>query len=93
MQRKIGTEVALDATVSPFDIIGASSAINRTASYFLNPWEKVHKIRKLTSTGTYDADIAKYIPRNARWYRHKGATCTHVVQKDGKFRLSNHVNQ
>ena len=66
MQRKIGTEVALGATVSPFDIIGASSAINRSASYFLNPLEKVHKIRKLTSTGTYDADIAKYIPRNAR---------------------------
>ena len=37
MQKKIGTEVALDATVSPFDIIGASSAINRSASCFLNP--------------------------------------------------------
>ena len=37
MQRKIGTKGALDATVSPFDIIGASSATNRSALYFLNP--------------------------------------------------------
>ena len=62
MQRKIGTEVELGATVSPFDSIGASSAIDRLASNFLNAGEKVQKIRKLISNGTYDSDIAKCIP-------------------------------
>ena len=62
MQRKIGTEAELGATVSPFDSIAASSAIDRSASNYLNAGEKVQKIRKLISTGTYDADIAKYIP-------------------------------
>ena len=62
MQRKIGTEVELGVTVSPFDSIGASSALDRSASNFLNAWEKVEKIRKLILTGTYGADIAKYIP-------------------------------
>ena len=62
MQRKLGTEVELGATVSPFDSIGASSAIDRLASNFLNAGEKVQKIRKLISAGTYDADITKYIP-------------------------------
>ena len=62
MQRKIGTEMNLAKTVSPFDSIGFSPAIDRTASNFLNASEKVQKIRKLTKTGVYDADIAKYIP-------------------------------
>ena len=63
MQRKIGAEVELGATVSPFGSIGASSTINRSASNFLNAGEKVQKIRKLIWTGTYDAEIANYIPR------------------------------
>ena len=62
MQRKIVTKVELGATTSPFDSIGASSAIDRSASNYLNAVEKVQKIRKLISTGTYDTDIAKYIP-------------------------------
>ena len=63
MQRKIGTEIKLGKTESPFNSIGTSSAINRTASNFLNAGEKVKKkIRKLIETGTYDADITKYIP-------------------------------
>ena len=62
MQRKIGTEIELGKTVSPFDSIGASSAIDRTASNFLNSGEKIKKIRKLIETDTYDADIANYIP-------------------------------
>ena len=62
MQRKIGTEMNLGKTVSPFDSISFSSAIDRTASNFLNASEKVQKICKLTKTGVYEADIAKYIP-------------------------------
>ena len=62
MQRKIRTEVALVKTVSPLDSIGPSSAIDRSTSNYLNTAEKVQKYRKLISTGTYDADIAKYIP-------------------------------
>ena len=62
MQRKIGTEAELGATVSAFDSIAASSAIDRSASNYLNAGEKVQKIRKLISTGTYDADIAKFVP-------------------------------
>ena len=46
MQRKIGTKVELGATVSPFDSIGAPSAIDRSSSNFLNAREKVQKIRK-----------------------------------------------
>ena len=41
MQRKIGTKVELDKTVSPLDSIAAPSAINRTASNYLNAGEKV----------------------------------------------------
>ena len=62
MQRKIGTKIELVKTVSPFDSIGASSAIERTASNYLNAGEKVRKIRNLIEAGTYDADIARYIP-------------------------------
>ena len=43
MQGKTGTEIELDKIVSPFDSIGASSAIDRTASNFLNAVEKVKK--------------------------------------------------
>ena len=62
MQRKTGTEVELGKAVSLFDSIGASSAIDRSASNYLNAAEKEQKIRKLISAGTYDADIVKYIP-------------------------------
>ena len=47
MQRRIGTEAEISKTVSPLDSIGASLAIDRTASYYLNAGEKVQKIRKL----------------------------------------------
>ena len=56
MQGNIGTEITLGKTV--FDSIGASSAINKTASNYLNASEKVRKLRKVIDTGTYDADIA-----------------------------------
>ena len=62
MQRKIVTEIELGKTVSPFDSVSASSAIDRTASNYTDACDKVRKIRKLIKTGTYDAGIAQYIP-------------------------------
>ena len=44
MQRKIGTEAELGATVSPFDSIERSSAIDRSASKFLNAGERYKKL-------------------------------------------------
>ena len=43
MQRKIGTDINLGKTVSPFDSIDSSSAIDRVASNFVNASEKVNK--------------------------------------------------
>ena len=60
MQREISDKVFLGQTVSPFDDLGNSSAIDRTASNYTYA-KKVRKIRELISTGKYDADIAKYI--------------------------------
>ena len=62
MQREISDKIFLRQTVSPFDDIGNSSAINRTASNYTDGKEKVRKIRELISTGKYDADTSKYIP-------------------------------
>ena len=62
MQREIGNEIHIGTTVSPFESVGKSSAIDRTASKYENSREKVKKIRQLISAGTYDADIARYIP-------------------------------
>ena len=61
MQRKIGAEINLGKTVSPFDSIDSSSAINRTASNFLKSPEKVQKNRKLIQTGEYDTALQIYI--------------------------------
>ena len=46
-----------------FPSLGKSSTFDRTASNYLDAKEKVRKIRELISTGKYDADIARYIPR------------------------------
>ena len=58
----MGTEIKLDKTVSPYDSIGALSTIVRTGSNYANAGDKVRKIRKLIEIGTYDTDIARYIP-------------------------------
>ena len=50
MQRKIGTEIELGKTVSPFDSIGASSTIGRIASNYFDAGDKLRKIRKLIET-------------------------------------------
>ena len=61
MQREISDRVFLEQTVSPFDDIGNSSAINITASNYNDAKEKVIKIRELIKSGTCDADISRYI--------------------------------
>ena len=61
MQREISNKIFLGRTVSPFDDVGNSSAIDRTALNYTDAKEKVKKIRELISTGKYDADIARYI--------------------------------
>ena len=43
MQRRISTEAEIDKTVSPLYSIDDSSAIDRTASNYLNTGEKVKK--------------------------------------------------
>ena len=62
MQRQTEDEICLGSTVSPFDNIGLSSAIDLTASNYDNVKNKLKKLRELISTGNYDADIARYIP-------------------------------
>ena len=49
-------------TVSPFDSSSKLSAIGRTASNYTNARKEIQEIKKLISMGTYDANIAKYIP-------------------------------
>ena len=62
MQREISDKIFLGQTVSSFDDIGNSSAIDRIASFYTGAKEKVRKIIELISTGKYDSDITKYIP-------------------------------
>ena len=100
MSKKIENELELGTTVSPFDTIGASSAIERSTSNFLTAGEKVQKIRKSISAGTCDADIAKYIPVNLDqgikecWKIETQRNNLHTYcAKIDKFRLLNNINQ
>ena len=61
MQRRIDNEVRLAKTVSPFESIGRSSSIDRTAVNFTNAIEKIQKMKRLIDTREDDADLAKYI--------------------------------
>ena len=62
MQKEISNKVFLGETLNPDDDARKSTAIERTASNYHDAREKVQKIRELIGTGTYDADLAKYIP-------------------------------
>ena len=62
MQREISNKVFIGNTVSPYEDVDGSSAIDRAASNYNDAKEKVKKIRELINTGRYDEDIAKYIP-------------------------------
>ena len=59
--KEIRDEVRLSSTVSPFDNIGLSSAIDRTVFNYDDAKNKVKEIRELISIGNYYADIARYI--------------------------------
>ena len=50
MQREIGDEIHLGATVNHFDSVGGSSATDRGASNYCDAKEKVKKIRELIHT-------------------------------------------
>ena len=61
MQREINNEVHLGQTVTPFESISKSSAIDKIALDFDSP--KVEKIKKAyIKTGVYYADVVRYIP-------------------------------
>ena len=62
MQRKIGNEVKIGDSVTPFKSVGKSPAIDKTALGFNNANLKVKKIRRLMECRICNADIAQYIP-------------------------------
>ena len=61
MQREISNKIFLGTTVSPFDDVGNSSAIDRTTTNYTDTEGKVKKLRELISTGKQYKYIAKYI--------------------------------
>ena len=55
MQQRISDNIHLGKTVSPFESIGESKAIDGTA-------QKAAKIKRMVIKGEYNEDIARYIP-------------------------------
>ena len=51
MQREINNKIFLGTTVSPFNDVGNSSAIDRTATNCTDTEKRVKKLRELISTG------------------------------------------
>ena len=62
MQWKISDDVKIGSLVTPFQSVGKSPAVDKTASDFDNANLKVKKIRRLIEQDIYDVDIALYIP-------------------------------
>ena len=62
MQREISDDVKIGSSVTPFQYVGKSPAVDKTASDFDNVNLKVKKTRRLMELGIYDVDIARYIP-------------------------------
>ena len=62
MQREISDKNTLGDTLNPINDARRSTAIDRATSNYNDAKEKVQKIRDLINMGTYDADLAKYIP-------------------------------
>ena len=62
MQWEISNDVKIGSSVMPFQSVGKSPAVDKTASDFDNANLKVKKIRRLIEWGIYNADIACYIP-------------------------------
>ena len=63
MQREISDDVKIRSSVTCFQSVEKSPAVDKTASDFDNANLKVKKIRRLIEWGIYNADIACYIPR------------------------------
>ena len=66
-----------------------SPAIDRSASNYTNVRGKVQKIKQLISTGTYDADIAKYIPGTLDLVYHGMLEDTGTKEKAAHFSYKN----
>ena len=62
MQQEISDSVKIGSSVTPFQSVGKSPAVDKTASDFDNANLKVKKIRRLIEQDIYDVDIALYIP-------------------------------
>ena len=62
MQREFTNGVKVGDSVTPFQIIGKSPALDKTPSDFDNPNLKMKKIRGLIQQGIYDTNIARYLP-------------------------------
>ena len=62
MQQEISDDVKIGSSVTPFQSVRKSPAVDKTASDFESANLKIKKIRRLIERGIYDADIARYIP-------------------------------
>ena len=66
MQREISDDVKIGSSVTPFQSVGKTPPVDKTASDFDNANLKGKKIRRLIERDIYDADIVRYIPRDDR---------------------------
>ena len=62
MLREISDNVKIGSSVTLFQSVGKSPAVDKTTSDFDNANLKVKKISRLTGWSIYDADIVHYIP-------------------------------
>ena len=62
MQREIGTQMHLGKNVSALGSIGRALATDKNASDSDKANTKLSKLKRLVTTGEYDADLARYIP-------------------------------
>ena len=62
MKWEISNDVKIGSSVLPFQSVGKSPAVDKTASDFDNAKLEVKKIRRLIERGIYDANNAHYIP-------------------------------
>ena len=62
MQNDIADDVHTEQSVTPFQSLGKSAAVDKIASGFDNANLRVKKITRLIEHGIYDAEIARYIP-------------------------------
>ena len=61
MMLEINNDVKIRNSVTPFECVGKSPAVDKTGSDFYNANVNVKKIRRRIEQGIYDKDIACYI--------------------------------